>query len=134
MLGFGIAANENAPIIAASAHVKVRRTACTGVFGNRVIPARRREAHLKTQLTALPLGRIWLPGRVGKAYEKLLIIFGAHAMANKHNHARQAFGALIDGGLTTPAKQICSIRKGRAPELYNVTPQTRSLLSGLELR
>jgi hypothetical protein len=27
-------------------------------------------------------------------------------MANKHDHARQAFGALVDGGLATPANQI----------------------------
>src|SRR5271166_1136715 len=105
MIGFGVSANENAPIIAAALDVKVRRTACPRVFSNRVIPARRREAHLKTQLTALPFRRVRLPGRVGKGGDKLVIIFGAQVMANKHDHARQAFGALVDGGLATPAKQ-----------------------------
>jgi hypothetical protein len=105
MIDFGVSANENTPIVAAALDIKVRRAACPRVFSNRVIPARRRKTHLKTQLTALPLRRIRLPGRVGKAGGKLLIIFGAQAVGNKHNHARHAFGAFVDGGLATPAKQ-----------------------------
>src|SRR5262249_56620551 len=120
MLGFGVAANENAPIIAATVHVKLRHSAGPGVFGNRVIPARWRKAHLKTQLAALPLGGIRLPGRIGKAFDKLVVIFGPQAMANKHDHARQGFGALVDGGLATPAKQNpLPFNKEWPPELYN---------------
>ena len=105
MIGFGVAANENAPIVAAAMHIKVGRTACARMFSDRVIPACRRKTHLETQLTALPLGRVRFPGRVGKAGDKLVIIFGAQAMGNKHDHARHAFGALVDGTLTTEAKQ-----------------------------
>ena len=105
MIGFGISADENTPIVAAALNVKMRHAAGRRVFSNRVIPARRRKTHLKTQLAALPLGRIGLPGRVGKTGDKLVVILGAQAMGDKHDHAREAFGALVDGGLTTPAKQ-----------------------------
>lgn len=105
MIGFGVAANENAPIVAAAMHIKVRRSACARIFSDRVIPACRRKAQLKTQLTAMPIRFVGLSRRVGKAGDKLVIIFGAQAMGNKHDHAHHAFGARIDGGLATPAKQ-----------------------------
>ena len=105
MIGFGVAANENAPIVAAATHVKVRRTACARIFSDRVIPTRRRKAQLKTQLTAVPLGFVRFSRWVGKAGDKLVIIFGAQAMGNKRDHAHHAFGARVDSGLATPAKQ-----------------------------
>src|SRR5262249_9956439 len=131
MIGFGIPADKNAPIIAAALDVKVRRAPCPRVFGNRVIPARRRKTHLKTQLTALPLGRIRLPCRIGKAGDKLVIIFAAQAVGNKPDHAHQAFGALVDGGLTTPAKQSFGpVQQKIPPELYNLKSARRCPISG----
>src|ERR1700746_1904146 len=105
MIGFGVSADENAPIVAAALDVKMRRAVCPWIFGNRVTPACRRKTHLETQLTALSLGRVRFPGRVGKAGDKQVIIFGEQAMGNKHDHARHAFGALVDGTLTPEAKQ-----------------------------
>jgi hypothetical protein len=77
MLGFSAAANDDTPIVAAPADVKVSCAHRTiGILSNRVVSASRRKPHLKTKLTGLPLRSIRLFPRIGKAGDKPVIVFG----------------------------------------------------------
>ena len=94
---------ENTAIVA-TALDKNRRLCFLGQRCRRLIPAARREAHLKSRYASIACGLIRFVTRIGIALDKLVVGFCAQAVGEEHNHAPHQLGALLNGGSTLVAE------------------------------